>query len=230
MNVSLSIDLDFWCSPYDLSYSRAKNLFRTTYDPMHEFSRDPYWYSHFRYPLPNKKKKSMDAIIQKVVNLPKEVPVSIVRDHVEVLAFLDRETNSLVNLDSHDDICSNGARIGDGSWVTHVKWKKEASYLWVRPNSQHMSSRYCESGSADIWTHKKESSWRSIRKTTNVQKIDWPSVVCVTIALSPDFTYPTTGLYFMTEIRKREGLHIDSNVYDVEKMWLILAGFSSLNY
>jgi hypothetical protein len=66
----------------------------------------------------------------------KPLPYTVVRDHHEVLPFLERMSPStIINMDYHSDIVTEPYKGGlnEGTWANFYSKRKKASFIWRYP-------------------------------------------------------------------------------------------------
>jgi hypothetical protein len=103
----LSIDMDYWDHAYN-AFNCLQNLFQKLYT--HDFKM---WHQKYN-------------------------PIVAVMNHQRLLPHVnERRSDLLINIDKHSDISSeeNLKDLNCGSWVSYVKWRKSANYLWTRQHS-----------------------------------------------------------------------------------------------
>jgi hypothetical protein len=132
-------------------------------------------------------------------------PVLLVRSHEEMLPVVNASgCCRLINMDEHSDVAGNRTcfkpkglfekvELGDGTWVDHVKWRRQGTYIWVT-----RGYGYCDSyGSGDgLFTtnyHGKATDWKEL-KVCNWKhvRIPWHDVKLIGVAWSPTYTDPRT--------------------------------------
>ena len=135
------------------------------------------------------------TFLKKVMSL--KVPKVLTKHHQQVLPFVNRhKTKVLVNMDYHSDLCEDDKggppELDCGSWVNHVKWRREGTYIWVCPNKTNCyeyGGGRCDSerdASTDPFKNR-NSGWKRTKVLSKVKHVNLSRVNAVAIAVSPDF-------------------------------------------
>lgn len=120
----------------------------------------------------------------------RDIPITAVMNHQQMLREINELTaDRLVNVDEHADISDAGVDVLNcGTWVSYVRWRRGAEYLWIR-NSRGSSLGDCN-GSGPHWNSGHD--WRRARSQYGGAKLDLLSYLrgCVGIGLclSPEFS------------------------------------------
>jgi len=135
-----------------------------------------YWCDH-------KTAQSATRFFNRVFSLGK--PITIVAEHDDLLPDVNRmKGDILYNFDSHEDYCVPNAKAGrpcDGDWVSWVKWRHNARYVWAYPATSTWQYSY-----KNVWSR---HDWREIRGMCGgYSQIQWHAVKRVGVCISPLYT------------------------------------------
>lgn len=122
--------------------------------------------------------------------LSRRLPLLAVMNHQQILEHVNlHPADELWNFDQHSDVVPpNHDQLDCGSWATYVKWRQNASYVWVR-NSYRTLDGSCNDR---IWD--KDLDWGQARSITGIEAPRWqdvlPQAVAVGICMSPRYINP----------------------------------------
>jgi len=118
----------------------------------------------------------------------------VVTLHHRLLPHINRSlARTLINLDWHDDIADlddgHLPELNDGTWVTHVRWRREGRFEWIPPTQacargETGSRCFAGLGPDPFLVY---PQWKRCSKSTTA-RIPWERVVDVGIAISPDWS------------------------------------------
>jgi hypothetical protein len=134
----------------------------------------------------------------------------------------------LINIDAHDDIVGtmDTPKLGPGSWVDFVEWRKEATYKWIYASRSVQDYSLC--GPPALWKEpSRYTDWKKIQRSNDRYVIPWENVSLVTIAASPDYTLPNFGLFALKRLGNRDGIQIDEAVQELAKKWVVSSALFS---
>jgi hypothetical protein len=70
------------------------------------------------------------------------IPIIAVMNHQQMLREVNESNaDKLINIDEHSDLTESAVKeLTCGSWVSYVRWRRSAEYLWVRNRSDYNGS------------------------------------------------------------------------------------------
>jgi hypothetical protein len=243
MSIALSIDLDYWC-PYCYDFLETEQ-WRNYHSALQELQKDPedvlgqlvYYCEDVNRSPSAERKREINRTVDRVVELPEKVPVTVVMQHHHVLPYLI-QADKLINLDAHDDLVTRECKmLGEGSWVSFVPWRASATYRWVYRSRYHAidegkgvcGAHFCDNlGGSNIWERYRHGTnhtdWKALAYS-NVAGIKWDEVTSVVVSASPGYTYPLFGLTALKALKCRKNIQIVHEVKDLERFWIHLIGY-----
>jgi hypothetical protein len=132
------------------------------------------------------------------------VPKVLTKFHHQLLPFVNKHRASiLINIDYHADFCEDDRNkhnriilpeLNCGTWVNHVKWRKQGTFIWVCPNKKdcyEQGEGRCDS-SRDHETDpfvNDNNGWHRREIRVGLKGIDLQRVKAIGFALSPDYIW-----------------------------------------
>lgn len=125
------------------------------------------------------------------------LPIFVVPSHDQLLEHINShpECDCLINVDYHSDVVdrveskSQRNELTEGSWVSFVRWRNRASYVWRYPDEMCRSHNegYChlDAPGKNPFENPRVSGWREAREIRGVRGLPWDSVIAVGVSLSP---------------------------------------------
>jgi len=126
----------------------------------------------------------------------KPFPVVAVQNHQQMLRHANNHSaDILINIDQHSDVAAETEikELNCGTWVSFVKWRKQASYLWVRSGPVWIGN--CNGNNVDGYENRwnQGHGWKSAKSTLRSEKLDLCKLVKgytltgVGLCMSPDY-------------------------------------------
>jgi hypothetical protein len=136
------------------------------------------------------------------------LPVRLVQDHEEMLEQLNASRYDVVyNVDYHSDIFgfrdkkdltewkSKNSKPECGSWAIFVDWSMTSTFHWMYPHAYCYTHDNDYSNSGVCWTNLHDNpylggvlkTWKELRRSKGVARIDWQSIEAISVCLSPDW-------------------------------------------
>lgn len=144
-----------------------------------------YWTS------PNKAYIALNSLFGYLQNHP--TPTIAVMNHQQLLGYVnDSKSDLLINVDTHADIAAEDqflTELNCGTWLSFVKWRKQADYLWVR--SGYIWQGNCNGVAGERWN--RGHGWNSAKTKKMPENLDLVDLVKdyeltgVGLVLSPDY-------------------------------------------
>lgn len=147
-----------------------------------------YWQEHST-------DRSMLRFVDRCLSL--KVPTLLVSDHHWLIDHVNQyRADRLINVDYHDDITQRPNRDRDsdfpldcGNWVSHVKWRRRASYEWRYPWARCWDDGLGLCDAPDLYGESRPTTgWGEVSRQRLLDDINWKSIVAVGIAISPDYS------------------------------------------
>lgn len=158
-----------------------------------------YWYQ------PEIARRALTLLMEAV---PSRVPVTAVMNHQQMLPEVNASGASrLINIDEHSDLAeATVKKLACGTWISYVKWRKQGTYIWIRPEQSYQGS--CNGDDRAIWnagtdwkySESKYISRRNLQITKYLQ-----DCVGVGLCMSPAYVFPDIIVVFR-EIVDRYGI------------------------
>lgn len=145
--------------------------------------------------------------------------VTIVSSHERLLPDINSEKVShVINMDYHSDLAEdvlvmdahNSVRdrrlpnLDCGTWGNHIIWREDAKFTWIYPTKECVRKGF-PGGYCHWYTNpfrkKFATTWKTVRKTTDLLKINWDNVVRIGIAISPDYLARCYSQYITEDCR-----------------------------
>jgi hypothetical protein len=133
-------------------------------------------------------------------SLKLDVPKVLTKYHHRILPFVNRhKANVLINVDYHADLCEDDPRnrlpeLNCGTWVNHVKWRHNGTFVWVCPSKNdcyHCCEGRCDS-SRDNKTDpfkNDNNGWAVTKVRTGLKYVNLQRVKAIGFTLSPDYLF-----------------------------------------
>ena len=146
--------------------------------------------------------------------LKRNVPIALVKSHGHMLSHVKKfHFDTLVNTDHHSDIgdAISGQKpyLNEGTWVNHVPWARNKTFVWYYPTAVCTSykdySGYCHE-QYNPFIRKDASGWGDIRKEMSC--IPRGNIVAIGIALSPGWTAKRHMLEFARWLSKQDRVKV----------------------
>ena len=148
-----------------------------------------------------------------------KVPVIAVMNHQQMLSSVnDSGASRLINIDEHSDLADrNVDRLECGTWISYVNWRRQGTYIWIRPKIHYYGS--CNGNDWGLWNQgtdgdRSESRYidsKNLRVTTYLY-----DCVGVGLCMSPAYAIADVANVFRDIVKKygipyREGLMHEKN-------------------
>lgn len=138
---------------------------------------------------------SMISFLRKTLKL--DVPKILVKHHHQLLPFINRNpAEVLVNIDYHSDLSEddfgNPPELNCGTWVNHVRWREDSSFIWVCPSKKRCyrdGEGRCDSSrdsSTDPFKND-NNGWGSTKVKVGLHHVNLNKVIAIGYTLSPDY-------------------------------------------
>jgi hypothetical protein len=140
---------------------------------------------------------TMLDFVQQTLKL--DVPKVLTKYHHRILPFVNRHPSKyLVNIDYHSDICEDDGEylpeLNCGTWVNHVKWRHQATFIWVCPNKRNCyydCEGRCDSNrnyQTDPFKND-NNGWLRTKVRTGLNHVNLQRVKAIGFTLSPDYLF-----------------------------------------
>jgi len=145
---------------------------------------------------------NMVSFLRKCLAL--DVPKVLTKFHHQLLPFVNKHRASiLINIDYHADLCEDDRNkhnriilpeLNCGTWVNHVKWREQGTFIWVCPNKKdcyEQGEGRCDS-ERDVGTDpfkQKNNGWLHKKIRVGLKGIELQRVIAVGFTLSPDYLW-----------------------------------------
>jgi len=129
--------------------------------------------------------------LRKFLNSIPDVPLVAVMNHQQLVRHVNKiPADVLVNIDTHSDLVEESTvlELNCGTWVSYIKWRHEADYIWYHAHPVWQGN--CNhTDTADSWNqghgYKSAEEKRQLEKTSIQDMVSGLNVVGVGLCLSP---------------------------------------------
>ena len=165
----LSIDSDFWMSPKK-AFNALHGFYIALYKGKLKSLRGAWPWFNF--------------------------PVVAVQNHQQMLRHANNHpADILINIDQHSGVAAENEikELNCGTWISFVKWRKQADYLWVRSGPVWRGN--CNGNNVDGYENRwnQGHGWRKATSILRSEKLDLCNLVKdytltgVGLCMSPDY-------------------------------------------
>jgi len=167
-----------------------------------------------------------EPFVENIIILAKKRGIEIrsVMNHQQLLPYVNSSgAKILVNVDRHSDLYHKKIqRLGCGSWVSYVNWRKEGSYLWIRDSIIKAGS--CNfKDNADFSYYETYKKWnafvdwnesKTIRVLPKNLNIDLNRCAGVGVCMSPYYSLHCVANTFKNIVKKYDLLYKKGNRWE----------------
>ena len=155
----------------------------------------------------------------------RNVPIVAVMNHQQMLKEVNEsDARRLINIDAHSDLADSEVdELNCGTWVSYVRWRRSAEYIWLRSNTGWGGScnwgMHSRRATAKGWSM--GSDWKKVSTECQGTSLEVSTLmkgcVGVGICMSPSWCTMSGEIVFQNlvdefEIPYRKGTREEDNV------------------